>query len=213
MKNNCILFSLLATIALIANSCTSTQVISSWSIGNPPEGVMQKVLVLGVMADREVRDQIEQTMTTTLISDGVSANTATSVFGPKRLRGMQEEEIVKTLKTSNYSSVMIVSLVQKEKERNYVPPTYYAYPYMGYYRFYRRYWYVYDRAYTPGYYTTSTNWVLEADIYTIEEDELIYSSQTRSYDPTNANDLAVSFTKSIVAELMAKNIMPSTTKK
>ncbi len=208
MKRNHILFNIFIVIVLTVNSCTSTKVISSWSISNPPTGAMQKVLVLGVMADREVRDQIELTMTKTLNSDGVNANTATSVFGPKRLRGMKEDDIVKTLNTSDYTAVMIVSLVQKEKERNYVPPTYYAYPYMGYYRFYRRYWYVYDRAYTPGYYTTSTNWVLEADIYTIDDDELIYSSQTRSYDPNNANDLAISFTKSIVSELKAKNIVP-----
>ncbi len=208
MKRNFILINTLIAILLIINSCTSTQVISSWSISNPPTDAMQKVLVLGVMADREVRDQIELTMTRTLNSDGVNANTATSVFGPKRLRDLKEEDIVKTLKNSDYTAVMIVSLVQKEKERNYVPPTYYSYPYMGYYRFYRRYWYVYDRVYTPGYYTTSTNWVLEADIYTIDEDELIYSTQTRSYDPNNANDLAVSFTKSIVTELKAKNIIP-----
>ncbi len=128
-------------------------------------------------------------MTQALNSEGVNAGTATSIFGPKRLKGLKEDDIVKKLQNSDYSAVMSVSLVKKERQRNYVPSTYYAYPYPGNHSFYRRYWYVYDRVYTPGYYTASTNWVLEADIYTIDEDELIYSSQTRSYDPDNAKHL------------------------
>jgi hypothetical protein len=209
MKTTTILSKLLFVIVIfIAVSCSSTQVISSWSISNPPSNAMKKVLVVGVMANRETKDQIEQAMTAALNKDGVAANTAMSVFGPKSFKDMQESEITSTLKGSDYTSIMLVSLVNKEKQVQYVPGTYYAYPYASYPLYYRRYWYMHDQMYTPGYYETTTNWVLEADIYTINGDELIYSTQTKSYDPENARDLSESFTQSIINELREKKMIP-----
>ncbi len=209
MKKGTILSKLLFVFIIsIITSCTSTEVISSWSISNPPTNAMKKILVVGVMANRETKDQIEQAMTGALNKEGVIANTSMNVFGPKRFRDMQESEITSTLKGSDYTAIMIVSLVNKEKQVQYVPGTYYAYPYADYSLYYRRYWYVYDQMYTPGYYESTTNWVLEADIYTINGDELIYSTQTRSYDPENAKDLAVSFANSIVNELKTKKMIP-----
>jgi len=197
------------SLILIVTSCTPTRIVSSWSIPNPPTDALKKVLVLGVMADREIRDQLEQTMVNALNNEkGIHATSAVYVFGPNRFKQKKEEDIVDTLKRSNFTSVMIVSLVKREKEVDYVPPTYY-YPYAwGYSQFYRRYWYLNDQVYIPNYYTTSTNWVLQVDIYTIEGDELIYSTQTKSFDPNNAKDLAESFTKSIINELRTKRMIP-----
>lgn len=209
MEKKVILSKLLfAFVLFIFTSCNTTQVISSWSISNPPSGSMKKVLVVGVMSDRETKDQIEQAMTGALNKDGVIANSAMGVFGPKSFKDMQESEITNTLKSSDYTSIMLVSLVNKEKQVQYVPGNYYAYPYAGYPLYYRRYWYMYDQMYTPGHYVTTTNWVLEADIYTIHGDELIYSTQTRSYDPNNARSLANDFAREIVAELKAKRMIP-----
>jgi hypothetical protein len=209
MKKVTILSKLLFVLVIfITASCSSTQVISSWSISNPPSDAMKKVLVVGVMADRETKDQIEQAMTAALNKDGVKANTAMSIFGPKRFKDMQESEITNTLKGSDYTSIMLVSLVNKEKQVQYVPGTYYAYPYIGYPLYYRRYWYIYDQIYTPGHYVTTTNWILEADIYTINDDELIYSTQTRSYSPGSARDLSEGFTQSIINELKTKKMIP-----
>ncbi len=67
---------------------------------------------------------------------------------------------------------------------------------------------MYNQMYTSGYYETTTNWVLEADIYTIHSDELIYSTQPRGYEPNNAGTLADEFTSAIVAELKTKRMIP-----
>jgi hypothetical protein len=62
--------------------------------------------------------------------------------------------------------------------------------------------------YMPGRFETTTNWVLEADIFTINDDRLIYSAQTRSYDPNTARALADGFARAIVVELRTKGIIP-----
>lgn len=200
---------LFLVVAFLATSCSSTKVISSWNLKPVPSGTMEKVLVLGVMTNRENKEQIEKVMTADLNKAGVNANTATSEFGPKGFNKLTEEQIAEKLKGSAYTSVMIISLQDKEISNSYSPGTYYSTPVVvGYNRYYRRYLVVYDRMYTPGYYTTNTNYVMEADIYTVnDDDQLVYSAQTKSYNPNSAKSLADSFSKSIVNELKEKGII------
>jgi len=211
MKRKVILSKLLfAIIILVVTSCSNTRIISSWSIGNPPANAMKKVLVAAVMPDREARDQIEQAMVAALNRDGISASTSVSVFGPSGFDRMPENDVIDRLRGSEFTSVIIVSVVNKETSMQYIPGTFYMMPspHMGFSRFYRRYWFAYDRMYTPGRFETTTNWVLQADIFTINDDQLIYSAQTRSYDPNNARSLADGFTRAIIAELRTKGIIP-----
>lgn len=198
------------TIALFSiASCSSTEVLSSWSLSSPPADVMDKVIVLSVMQDMQQKNYIEQAMVSELNKAGVNASAATSLFGPKGFNGLSEDQVANKLKGSNFTSVMIVSLINKERESRYVPGTRYSSPrIVGYSRYYRRYLVIYDEMYTPGYYTTNTNYVLEADIYTVnDDDELVYSAQTRSYDPESVKSLAESFSKAIVEELKTKGII------
>lgn len=209
-KSKVIKTTILALFAMfLATSCSSTKVLSSWSLDSPPQGVMSKTLVLGVMQNRGDRDNIENEMVSELTKAGVNAKTSTSVFGPKGFQGLTEEQVAHKLRGSDYTSVMIISLIDKEKEASYSPGYGYAFPYIvGYSRYYRRYIVAYDRIYMPGYYRTNTNYVLEADLYTVnDDDELVYSAQTKSYDPGDSKSLAESFAKLIVSELKAKRII------
>lgn len=208
-KYNFILGAILPLLMLFS-SCSSTKVISSWSASNPPSYALDKVLVLAIMTDREVLDNTERAMAQELKEHQVNAYSAFDLFGPKRFNGLSEQEIVSTLKKSGYTSVMIISLLDKDKETRYVPGSFY-YPayYPGNMHFYRRYWSIYGSVYTPGYFTTTTKYILEADLYAIndDDDDLIYSAQTRTYDPSNAHHLAKSFSKSITEELHQKGLI------
>lgn len=202
--------SVISVVVLLLGACsTSTKVISSWTPPSVPPGTMQKVLVLAVMNNRENVDAIENTMANELNNAGIMANTATSVFGPRGFTGLTEEQVSENLRGSAYTAVMIVSLQEREQELNHTPGTVSSSPrVVGYSRYYRRYMVVNDRIYNPGYYTSSTNYILQADIFTVNNsDELIYSAQTRSFDPNSASDLAQSFSKSIINELNEKGII------
>lgn len=205
------LFPLFAlSVILFLSACSSTKVISSWSIEPASPEVMKKVLVVGIMNDRESRDNLEISMANELNkTNKVQAVTSISLFGPKQFAGLTEEEITDKLKGSDFTSVMIISLLEKEKEKDYTPGYYYYTPRVyGYNRYYRRYLYVYDEMYTPGYYTTSTKYVMQADVYTVnDDDELVYSAQTRSSDPKSVKSLAESFSDSIVKELKEKGLI------
>lgn len=196
-------------IVLLIVSCNTTHIISSWTSEKPPADIMNKVLILGVMQNRQDNDNIKNEMVSELKLNGINAIAATTIFGPKRFKGLSEEQITEKLKGSDFSSVMIIFLVDKEKEKSYTPGSSYAAPrVVGYSRYYRRYIVRYDHMYTPGYYNTSTNYVLEADLYSVNDDDaIIYSAQTKSYDPVNSRDLGISFSKSIVQEMKMKGLI------
>ncbi|MDY0078796.1 MAG: hypothetical protein RBR87_16130, partial [Bacteroidales bacterium] len=67
----------------------------------------------------------------------------------------------------------------------YVPGSqgapYVVYPFYGsYYSYYNmRYSYVYD----PGYYTTDQIYFIEGNLYDLNTDKLVWSMQSKSYDP------------------------------
>jgi len=195
-------------VVFLTTSCNSTRVLSSWSYPSPPEHAMNKVLVLGIMPRMDDRDNIERAMVNEFTNAGVAANTATSIFGPRGFVGMDEQQITEKLRSTGFTSVMIVSLVDREKEKRFVPGTRYVAPRFGHSRFYRRYWMMYDMWYSPGYFRTHVNYVLEADIFTIDDnDALIYSAQTEKWDPSNSRALGESFARAIAADLRSNGLI------
>ncbi|MCC8088510.1 MAG: hypothetical protein LIO79_04510 [Rikenellaceae bacterium] len=198
-----------AICALALFSCgTSTKVVSSWKspliTGNP----MEKTLVLAMLADREAEDQIERILSDDLARHGVTVITGTAEFGPKGFGDISQDQLTAKLEKDGFTSIMIICLVDKEKDLNYVPGSPYISPYGPvYYGYYGRYRYMYDNIYSPGYFTTSTTYVLDANLYSLPEDKLIYSAQTRSYDLADNKSLAESFSQEIVNALIKNNIL------
>ena len=66
---------------------------------------------------------------------------------------------------------------------------------------------MYDRVYNPGYYTTTTDYTLEADLYRTKGDKLLYSAQAKSFDPGSASSLAGDFSKTLVQDMINKGVI------
>lgn len=196
--------------AMLLASCSSTQLVSSWKAPEAQQGSIGNVLVLGMMGPKnlELRENLERQIAIELQNKGIKATSATDVFGPKGFKGLSEEQVNDKVRSLGYSSVMIVSLVDREKERVHTPGTMYTTPrVVGYSRYYRRYMVVYEQTYTPGYYTTNTSYVLQSELYSVGRNDLLYSGQTRSYDPGSKASLAKGVAKAIVADIQKKGLI------
>ena len=70
----------------------------------------------------------------------------------------------------------------------------------------------YNQAYqtvtTPGYYTTTVNYTVEADMFNYPQDSLVYYAETMSYDPQNVYTMSVEVSKTIVKDMMDKRVLP-----
>ena len=208
MKNLKWLVGAVAVFTII--SCNSTQVISSYKDEKVAAKDYKKILVLGIFQQKErsLRQEAETQLVNRLKGEGYNAVSAMDNFGPKAFEKISEDQLAANLKSSGYDAVITTALLDKTKEENYQPGTSRLQPIGVYYnRFGRYYSTVYDRVYTPGYYTTSTDYFLESNLYDIKTGDLIYSIQTKSYDPSSATSLASDNSKKVVQDLKDKAVL------
>lgn len=197
----------------MAGCGTSTEIVSSWKSNNANLEKYNKVLVVGLTGakDRDVRQSVESAMVASLKTAGINSIAASDEYSPKAFEKMTDEQVVSKVKRDGYDGIIILALLDKEKEKYYTPG---RVSYTPYYTYYSRYWRnwrtLYNRVYEPAYYTNTTNYILEANLYNVQQDELEYSAQTKSFDPTNAQSLAGSFTKTVVDDMIKKGVISKT---
>ena len=198
----------LAGILLI--SCNSTQVISSYKDEKAPINDYHKILVLGIFQqkDRAARQETETQLATRLNALGYNAVTAMDEYGPKAFDKVPEDQIADRVKAGGYDAVITTAVLDKKKQQNYNPGNV-SYQPVGvtYNRFGKYYSTIYDRVYEPGYYTTSTDYILETNFYDGPTGTLISSVQTQAYDPSSAEALAHDNSKRIIKDLQQNAIL------
>jgi len=106
-------------------SCTSTQLVSSWNEPALSLKRYHKVLVIGLMGDKdlEMRQDMESDMVTELRNQGVNANSAYQTFGPQAFKEKDPKSFLTDLKDTSYDAVMCIILADKDKQQYYNPPS------------------------------------------------------------------------------------------
>lgn len=205
-------FNLLLVILLLA-ACTSTRITSSWkSADSTASKSLKKILVVAVMndKDRRIREHMESHLVASLIDNGYDAISSMEEYGPKTFSKMSEEEVLRQLHSNEIDAVITISLLDKSRERSYVPGTVTYQPsYMMYNRFWPYYHAYYGRVYTPGYYTVNTKYFFETNLYGLNgtDKDLIYSAQSEAFDPASADEMAHGYAKAIIRDMKSKDLL------
>jgi hypothetical protein len=198
----------ISSVLIIA--CSSTKLISSWSLPGATAHKYNKVLVIGLTGakDREIRESVESAVAKKINEYNINAITATSKYGPRTFQNMSDEDAAKLVKDDGFDGIIMLALLDKNQEENYTPGKISRTPYaIVRSRWTRNYRVLYDRVYTPGYYTTSTSYELEANFYDADKNELQYSAQARSFDPGSAATLSSDFSKAIIDDMVNKGLI------
>jgi hypothetical protein len=198
-------------LLIIVAGCTPTsKITSSWKAESVQPKYYNKILVLGLMnvPDRTIREKMEEHLAGDLKTLGYNAVCACEAFDPKAFNDMTEEAAINKLKNQGIDAVLTVVLLDKQKERKYVPGNIYYSPY-GYY--YNRFWgyrsTLYHRIYEPGYYVSDTKYFWESNLYDMASQQLVYSVQTQSFSPDNADILGHEYAKLIVKDIVKHNVL------
>ncbi len=189
-------------IALIAMGCNSSKITTSWKATNAVMQKYNKVLVLGLIKenDRSIQEKMEKHFAGDLQELGYNAVSSLKEYGPKAFDKMEEVAAIEKLKNSGVDAVLTIVLLDKEKERQYIPPNYFN-------RFWEYSYSRYQRIYEPGYYVTSTRYYWESNFYEMGTQKLLYSVQTKSFDPANAESMGHEYGRMIVKNMVKKNIL------
>lgn len=190
--------------------CNSTRITSSWNTDSVRPYAFKKIMVLGLIPDydRALRESMEQHMVFELRNLGYDATCSCDEYNPKTFENMNETTALAQLKNAGVDAVLTVVLLDKQKERYYVPG---RVQYTPYFQYYNRFWgysrTMYGRIYTDGYYTTDTKYFWESNLYSMEKGDLLYSAQSRSFDPSSREQMGNEYAKLITANMVSRNVL------
>jgi hypothetical protein len=190
----------------------SSYITSSWKAENVQPKKYKKIVVLGLVreSDRNLREKMEQHLVGDLKDLGYNAVCSCDEYNPKAFENMSEEQAISKLRNSGVDAVLTIVLLDKTKERYYVPG---RVQYSPYYIYHDRFWgysrTMYGRIYSEGYYAIGTKYFWESNFYDLEANQLLYSAQSQSFDPNSAESLGHEYGQMIVKSMVQKNILSS----
>lgn len=204
--------SIIAWIGIgLAAGCSSSKITSSWTASGVQPKEYRKILVLGLInePDRSIRENMETHLVNDLKDMGYNAVCSCIEFDPRAFENMSEKEALAKLDKSGIDAVLTIVLLDKQKEKYYVPERLHYSPYSIYHnRFWGYYTTIYDRVYAPGYYTVNTKYFWESNFYSLSGNpELMYSVQSQSFEPGTTAALSHEYGRMIVKDIVNHNIL------
>jgi hypothetical protein len=184
--------------------CSSVSLIGTWMDPEVKSIEGKNIAIFCLTPRLDVRDRIETELSNAFQAKGVNAMRSLDFITPGK---MDKEIIEMILEKNGVTAVILVSLLDTQKETYYVPgstsyyPSYYGRPYYGYYGS------VYTNVYDPGYYQTTTSYFLELNAYRLSDEKLAYSAQSKTVDPSSLDKFAYDYARAIVADLVSKGVM------
>jgi hypothetical protein len=166
--------------------------------------------VLGVFKDKDSSLQLkmEKHIVNDLIELGYGAFAASEIFEPGTFVRGDTARARNVINKYGFDAVFTIVLLDKVKEKYYVPGRMVYTPYAGYTeRFDRYYSTMYDRIYTEGYYAEETKIFWESNFYDVKNKKLVYSAQTRSFDPGSRETLAHHYGLLLANNLVKKKVL------
>lgn len=195
---------------LIAAGCSSSKITTSWKAEGATPKKYSKIMVLALIreADRTIQQNMENHFVGDLKDLGYNAVSSLQEYGPKAFDKMDEEAAILKLKNSGVDAVITIVLLDKQKERKYVPGNMHYSPYN---HFYDRFWgyrnTLYNRIYEPGYYVTDTKYFWESNLYEMGTQKLVYSVQTQSFDPATSEIMGHEYGLMIVKNMVKQHVL------
>lgn len=191
-------------------SCQPTKITQSWSAKDIAPKKYKKVLVLAVLPDNEseLKVKIENHLAEDLREMGYLTLAANKVFPAGTFVKGDTARAAAAIYDSGFDAILTIVLLDKKKERYYVPGKVSEITYYGQHnRFDNYYSAMTERTYIPGYYAEETKYIWENNFYDLYSRQMIYSARSRSFDIASKNTLAHTYGMLMAQSLAEKNIL------
>ncbi len=191
-------------------SCQPSKITQSWTAKDFVPKKYNKILVLGVLTDNdnELQVKMEDHVAADLKELGYTAVAANKIFPTGTFVKGDTARASAAIGDKGFDAILTIVLLDKKKERYFVPGKITAYSdYDRYGRFNLYYNTVAERIYTPGYYSEETKYIWENNFYDLSSRQMIYSAQTRSFDFTSKTTLAHTYGLLMANSLVDKKIL------
>ena len=210
---------LLMVAAIMLQGCYSTSISASWMSDKHEPRNFKKLLVIGMSTNVAARATFEDELVYYMRLKGINGVAASSVMSPDRALAAEAQDVQRAiLMEEGFDGVFAISLLEENSSTKYVygsadymPTSFYG----GYYgSFYSYYPHMYSNVYQPGYYTESKEIILNSSLFDVDTGDLLWSAQSDTTDPSSTDDAAHSYSKSMITQILKRNIIiPNNAKK
>ena len=194
----------LCSLFLMAGSCTSTKITSSWREPDKEIVVDQinKVLVVALFQNETSRHKAEDEMAGYLKGKGiVSYNYLDANFNERN-----EDALRDKIRSDGFDGAITMRLVDIDKEKIYTPG--YGAPYPFSYRNFSGYYYrSWSFLSTPGYYSTTKTYTIETNVYSIKEDRIIWTGLTETTNVDGVKAMTEEVVKVVYRKMMKEGFI------
>ncbi len=203
-------------LALMTAACgPSTRITSSWKANGIHENNYRKIIVLALMRepDRNLREKMEAEFVSQLRLTGYDAICSCDEYNPKAFENLTEDQAIAKLRNSGVDAVVTIVMLDKQKERYYVPGRVMMTPYFQYHNHFWGYSRsMYMRINSEGYYAENTRYFWETNFYDLKQNDLLYSAQSQAFDPPSAEKMGQDYGKMITADMLKKGVITAAQK-
>ena len=199
--------------ALLLQACaSSTQITASWK---KPETVSTKsnILVAALTRNLEAKNTVEGALAYSFKNVGLEVTSGGELFAPNFTDDISKNKdvMLEKIRNNGNDAILTITLLDQQTETRYVPGAATYAPAMRfnfYGGFYSYYNYRYPAVYDPGYYTQDKTYFLETNLYDADTEELLWSAQSRTYNPNNLDQFAEEFANLMVDRLKREGLVP-----
>lgn len=201
----------IASLAL-ASCGSTTSVTASYKEPNLKNESYKKVFVAALTDNTYAQQAVENSMSKLLSDRNVSSIKSMDVLPPnfrKTAEKKDKELVVQKMREKGCDAIMTIALIDAKHETRYVQEStpYYpiGVPYYGGFGTY--YMYGYDNFYSPGYYTDDKVYFLEANVYDAATEKLVWSAQSKTYNPSSIDDFLKGYAKALSERMTSDGLM------
>lgn len=212
MKNQVQNLKLAICVIFLFTSCrSSTEITGSWKNPRQTSYSYDNIIVTALSSNVRAKSTVETHLANQLSRMGITVSKGTEIFPPRFMEGEPDKDkILDEVRKNGAAAILTINLVDEETESRYVPSTidYAPFPRYSYYgRFggYFSYWQ--PRVYSPGYYAEDKIYYLETNLYDVNSEQLIWSAQSETYNPSSLERFSENFAEVIVRNLRRENVL------
>lgn len=203
-----VLLSLLAGFMIACGS--STDIMAVWRSPEVKTGQYKNICIAAITENATNKQVVEQEMHNQLRAKGVKSTRIVDLL-PYKFTGTPNEKdlILEKVRANGNDAIITFALIKQKEETRYVPGTVYAPPAAyGYYGTFGGYYGYYGaRMYDPGYYTQDEIYFIETNLYDVKSEKLVWSVQSKTYNPSSITQFAQDFTLAITRQMIKSNVI------
>lgn len=149
------------------------------------------------MSDKlEYSQAIEDAIKSYFTEKGLKCTRSLDFMAPNQQ--YSNEELKEKVVSLGADAVLIFVPKGQDKSVNYTPPTY-----SGYYRG----WYGGMYSVSPGYYSESTTYNIQANLYTVADEKLLWTGDLSTTDPSSIQAAAYEVSRTIYNDWLKRGII------